>query len=79
MGPDWVYGAKFLLDTTKSTHLLHKLLTLLSNQGWPKDAPKNRNFHFLVRSYQENVERRQRSGQKRLLRLLLVKVFYTRS
>ena len=44
MGPDWVFGAKFWLDTTKSSHQLHTLLTLLSNQGWPKDAPKNRNL-----------------------------------
>ena len=58
MGLDWVFGAKFQLDTTKSTHLLHTLLTLLSNQGWPKDAPKNRNFQFLVRSYHENVSKR---------------------
>jgi hypothetical protein len=32
MGPNWVFCAKFLLDTTKSTHQLDKLLTLLSNQ-----------------------------------------------
>ena len=37
MGPNWVFSAKFLLDTTKSTHQLDKLLTLLSNQGWPND------------------------------------------
>ena len=47
MSPDWGFGAKFPLDTTKYPHLLHTLLTLLSNQGWPKFAPKNRNFHFL--------------------------------
>ena len=46
MGPDWVLGAKFRLDTTKSSHLLHTLLTLLSNQGWPKDAPRTEIFTF---------------------------------
>ena len=37
MGPDWNFSAKVLLDTTKSTHLSDKLLSLLSNQGWPND------------------------------------------
>ena len=37
MGGDWVFSAKFCLGTMKSTYLLCKHLTLISNLGWPKE------------------------------------------
>ena len=37
MGGDGVFSAKFVLGTMKSTHLLYKHLTFLSNLCWPKE------------------------------------------
>jgi hypothetical protein len=37
-GSGFGFDAKFRLDTTKSSHRLHTLLTLLSNQGWQKET-----------------------------------------